>query len=67
MIGEELGRALHAFGKAANNLNQLVRQGHMDIAPVEPERVQDTLGRLDQAIEGIHRATLRLNEAGGQG
>ncbi len=67
VIGEELGRALHAFGKAANNLNQLVRQGHMGIAPVEPARVQDTLDRLDHAIEEIHRATLRLNEAGGQG
>jgi uncharacterized protein (DUF1778 family) len=45
-VGEELGRALHAFGKAANNLNQLVRQGHMDTAPVEPQRVEDTLDRL---------------------
>lgn len=66
-IGEELGRALHAFGKAANNLNQLVRQGHMGIAPVEPERIEDTLNRLDQTIEEIHRATLRLNNPAGQG
>ncbi|MFJ1582546.1 hypothetical protein ACIOC1_04445 [Streptomyces sp. NPDC088197] len=58
-LGEELGRALYALG---NNLNQLVRQGHMDI-PIEPSRVEYTLARLDDVLAEIHDVTLRLNEA----
>ncbi|WP_329134623.1 hypothetical protein OG552_19455 [Streptomyces sp. NBC_01476] len=61
-FGEELGRALYALGKVGNNLNQLVRQGHMDI-PVEPSRVEHTLARLDDVLAEIHDVTLRLNEA----
>jgi uncharacterized protein (DUF1778 family) len=65
-IGEELGRALHAFGKAANNLNQLVRQGHMGITDLPAGRAERSLDLLDQVTAEIHRATLRLNEPGGQ-
>lgn len=61
-LGEELGRALYALGKVGNNLNQLVRQGHMGVF-VEPERVEGTLARLDDVLAEIHEATLRLNEA----
>ncbi len=66
-IGEELGRALHAFGKTGNNLNQLVRQGHMGITDLPPGRAERSLDLLDQVTAEIHRATLRLNEIGGQG
>lgn len=61
-LGEELGRALYALGKIGNNLNQLVRQGHMGVL-VEPSRVVHTLARLDDVLAEIHEVTLRLNEA----
>jgi uncharacterized protein (DUF1778 family) len=61
-LGEEFGRALYALGKVGNNLNQLVRQLHMAV-PVEPSRVEATLGRLDDVLADIHDVTLRLNEA----
>lgn len=61
-LGEELGRALYALGKVGNNLNQLVRQGHMG-ALVEPERIEGTLARLDDLLAEIHDVTLRLNPA----
>jgi uncharacterized protein (DUF1778 family) len=60
--GEELGRALYALGKVGNNLNQLVRQGHMG-APVDPERAERTLSLLDRVLAEIHEVTLRLNDA----
>ncbi|MFH8219590.1 hypothetical protein ACH4C2_09000 [Streptomyces sp. NPDC018057] len=61
-LGEELGRALYALGKVGNNLNQLVRQGHMGVL-VEPDRVEGTLARLDDILAEIHEVTLRLNDA----
>lgn len=66
-IGEELGRALHAFGKVGNNLNQLVRQGHMGITDIQPGRAERSVDLLDEVTVEIHRATLRLNNPLGEG
>jgi hypothetical protein len=59
-VGEELGRALYALGRIGNNLNQLVRQGHMGV-PVDPERIERTFALLDQVLAAMHDATLRLS------